>query len=619
MLHLALALLGAFTAAPAAVAGAASVPFEIGEGTRQVNVWGRGEEISRAYFDEHLPGLFERTLVLDEFSPAGGAVEWIFTGERGGLTVVLDGSTVQLYQRYYDSVGYGEQPGVQRGRHPEWRTSPAAVRYEGKLRSVGVIMDHRLMVSISVNGHEVLRQVCPLDASRHQLRLTSHRGHMKGKLVSPAPRSTQVRIDGSRRHQEMIGFGGIATPTAYAELSPEGKRRWWEMVAQYNLLVQREYPIGTQLKPEMDNWDRLADATPHYYGDNFPNGEISDFHYLKTLRRLGGKVWFEFWALPPWVGNDTRKYAQAMVNYCLASQKRAGEPPDVVGIQNERSQTAQMWQQMTLALRQELDRAGLKGVKIHMSDAGSLSGGIQRAKAFRASRQAWAAIDFAASHMYDFQKKFTDPDAFDATLRQWKQLTADRPFLSTELCVNASDYQWPSFRLALSMAQLYHKNLVIADAAAICYCWTLLNIVQPSYGWTRSLCVPDLSNGSVPVASSYQLRTFGAFSRRVREKMVRVEAESSSPDLLASAFIAENAGRTVVLLNRATRPEQVRLAWPNAVFTEMEVVTPYEANAVSSPPKHSDQGIVELTIEPGSIVTLSNVPLGRLPAGFALD
>jgi hypothetical protein len=91
MLHLALALLGAFTAAPAAVAGAASVPFEIGEGTRQVNVWGRGEEISRAYFDEHLPGLFERTLVVDEFSPAGGAVEWIFTGERGGLTVVLDG------------------------------------------------------------------------------------------------------------------------------------------------------------------------------------------------------------------------------------------------------------------------------------------------------------------------------------------------------------------------------------------------------------------------------------------------------------------------------------------------------------------------------------------------
>ncbi len=28
--------------------------------------------------------------------------------------------------------------------------------------------------------------------------------------------------------------------------------------------------LGARLNPAMDNWDRLEDATPHYYGDNFP-------------------------------------------------------------------------------------------------------------------------------------------------------------------------------------------------------------------------------------------------------------------------------------------------------------------------------------------------------------
>ncbi len=69
------------------------------------------------------------------------------------------------------------------------------------------------------------------------------------------------------------------------------RRRWWELVCEYNLLIQREYPNGRRLNPDMGNWDRLSDATRHFYGDNFPNGEISDFDYLRTIRRLGGQVW----------------------------------------------------------------------------------------------------------------------------------------------------------------------------------------------------------------------------------------------------------------------------------------------------------------------------------------
>jgi O-glycosyl hydrolase len=462
---------------------------------------------------------------------------------------------------------------------------------------------------VALNGRMVLHEDCLLDVSRHQVRLAGGKGKVHGTMLQPNPEPAVVRVDPTVRHQTMMGFGGIATPTAYAQLSTEGKQQWWKLLREYNLLIQREYPIGTRLNQKMDNWDVIADATPHYYGDNFPNGEISDFSYIKQLRRLGGKVWFEFWALPPWVDNDAEKYAEAMVRYCQVSKEQAGAPPDIVGIQNEVDQPASMFQKMTLTLRRRLDQAGFNSVRIHMSDSGSLSGGIKRAEKFRSSEEVWAATDYSASHMYDYQSFFTNPDQFDIRLMQWKDLTGDKPFLSTELCINNNKYQWPTYRVALMMGQLYHKNLVLADAVAVCYCWTLLNVVQPSYGWTRSLFVPDREHGFVPAASSHQLRVFGAYSRRIREGMFRVEAETDANDLLVSAFAADNSTGTVVLLNRSTKSRRVFVRWPDVKFTEMELVDPYYENDVRKAPDVRTDGTTEITVEAGALITLTNVPL----------
>jgi O-glycosyl hydrolase len=471
-------------------------------------------------------------------------------------------------------------------------------------------MDHKLGLSVALNGQAVLREDCLFDLNRHQLRLTGGEGEVRGMMLKPRPESVSVRIDPNKRHQTMMGFGGIATPTAYAQLSAEGKSRWWKLVREYNLLIQREYPIGRRLNQRMDNWDVLKDATPHYYGDNFPNGEISDFSYIREIRRLGGKVWFEFWALPPWIESDAEKYAEAMVRYCQVSKERVGAPPDIVGIQNEVDQSASMFHRMTLSLRRRLDEAGFQSVRIHMSDSGSLSGGIKRAEKFRASERAWATIDYSASHMYDYQGFFTNPDGFDARLAQWKNLTGEKPFLSTELCINNNKYQWPTYRIALTMGQLYHKNLVLTDAVAVCYCWTLLNVVQPSYGWTRSLCVPDRSHGFAPAASSHQLRVLGAYSRRIREGMIRVETRADADDLLVSAFAQESEAGTVVILNRSTRPRRLRIVWPDVTFTVMESVDPYHENDVRKAPAARSDGATELIVDPGAVVTLTNVPLG---------
>jgi O-glycosyl hydrolase len=605
-----------------------ATPFEISAEARDALIWGRGTEPARAYFEQFLPAVFRRTLRFEKLHLPAGALEWIFTGDHGGFTVRLTGDTVSLVQRFYDSFAFNPitDGQVRAARHPEKQWRESSVLYQGELRQVAVILDHKLGLAVELNGTEALRQQFRLDVSRHQLRVTDARAICRGLLVRPSASPATIHLDPKERHQTVYGFGGIATPTAYAQLSTAGKRRWWEILCEYNLLVQREYPIGTRLKPDMSNWDTLADATPHYYGDNFPNGEISDFTYLKTLHRLGGKVFFQFWRLPPWATRedtsaagkrrrlpDIAAYTKAMVSYCATFREKVGAPPDVVGIQNEVVQPPEVWHAMTLALRRELDRAGFSSVKIHMSDNGHLAGGIRNARAFTSSKACWAAIDYAATHMYDYQSHFTDPDRYDTLLAQWKQLTGDKPFLSTELCINRPAYQLPTYRMALAMGQLYQKNLVLTDAIGICYCWTILNVVQPSYGATRSLFVPDRSHGFVPAPSSHQLRVFGAYSRRIKAGMVRVGATSDSRDCLAAAFCGKNGKRTVVVLNRSPAPMTVRIENAGGGFAFMEIADPYRENQVRPAPPATTDGATIVPVEPGAFVTLSTVPLGKLP------
>jgi len=142
------------------------------------------------------------------------------------------------------------------------------------------------------------------------------------------------------------------------------------------------------------------------------------------------------------------------------------------------------------------------------------------------------------------------------------------------------------------------------------YCWTLLNVTQPSYGWTRTLMVPDAEHGMMPVASSHQLRVLGAYTRRVRAGMRRVKAVSSNPHLLATAFRGANGGQTLVLLNRSTMEQRVEVEWRGASFRYLETASPREENAVEMTAGRSG-GVVEVLVAPGAIVTLSNVELGK--------
>ena len=437
-------------------------------------------------------------------------------------------------------------------------------------------------------------------------------------MIAPSEVPATITVHPEAKHQTILGFGGSVSVPAYTQLSEAGKQRWWKQVSEYNLLIQREYPTGQHLKLDLSNFDHLDDASAHYYGDNFPNGEVSDFQYLKHIHLLGGKSIFEFWQLPPWVaqsktGTDRKptetvnvaEYVRAVVGYCMEAKKASGFAPNIVGVQNEIVQAPDTWKEMILRLREGLDRAGFKAVKIQMPDATSLAVGVTTAKTIAGLPEAWKDIDYAASHVYDFQTFFENPDGYDEVMHSYKASIGSKPFLATEFAVNRPAYQSGSYRVALAMAQLYHKTMTILDAETLLYCWTLLDVEEPTFGASRSLFVPDRDYGNIPKPSSYQLRTFGAFSRRLREGMVRVDADSGDPDLMVSAYEGPSGARTAIVLNRSTVPHSIHIAWPGSPFTVLEVASPYAANEVRKPSPR------ELVVQPGEIMTLSNVPLGQ--------
>ncbi len=579
--------------------------------------WGRPDEIARKYFHENLTALFARTLTLDAALPQRSTLRWIFTGPHAGLTVELTSNKVRIAERYYDSMALYEG----QGNFPEKTTLTNERQFTGDARSLTVIADAHLAVRVLVNGQQILEAPLLFDLTRHQLMLVASRtAHLvvSGSLLQPDLKSATITINPSEIHQTMLGFGGSPSIPAYAELSDEGKRAYWQILKRYNLLLSREYPMGTQLKPDMSDLENPADATPHYYGDNFPNSELSSFDYSRHVLDLGGSVIYELWALPSWAtvpnngphATDTwnkpikqvanpDEYARLIVTYCKKAQAATGSAPAIVGIENEVDQPPEVFSQMALALRRELDKAGFTATKIHMADASYMFLGIDRATELRKNPEAWKALDYAAVHEYDFQEFLANPDLYDARMKQMHEAADGKPFLATEICINDPHYQEPSYRIAFAVAQLYHKNLTEMDAVALMYCWLLLDVEQPTFAGSRSLLAPDRTRGWIPVPTSYQLRVMGAFSRHILKGMQRVGVDTADPDLLATAF-ADGQHQTLVVINRSATARKLTVEGAAHPWVEMERTGLEEENAVSTVP-------AEVVVEPGEIVVLSTI------------
>ena len=566
--------------------------------------WGGYSPNERIYFDKVLSAVFKQTLVLDS-SGGDRGIKWIFSGPREGFSIELQNNRLFFYRNYYDSFGFNLNQ-EKLPRFPKLEYNKKELITDKPIKAVTVELNYKLKLIISINGKDVINQTIIEDIRRNQIHLTGNEGFLSARLLSPKTIEGKVKVNPGIAFQQMMGWGGIGIPTAYRQLSGEGKTKWWQYISEYNLLCQREYPTGALLNRNLDNWDDLSYAKAHYYGDNFPNGEISDFEYNRKIQELGGFVMFEFWDFPRWIGDNEKEYTRAIVGYCREAMKKTGRAPRIVGVQNELDMPEDRIKRFVYELRKVLDEAGFKYVKIHMSNAPVVKTALIRVNKYTDNPGIWECIDYSATNMYDYQSCFDNPDKFDSTLIAWNSKVNSRPFISTEICINNDKYQVDSYRIALTMGHLYHKNLTLTNAIIIAYCWTILNIEQSSFGATRSLFVVSPENGFVPVPSSNQLRVFGAYSRRIKEGMYRIEAKSSTEDLEVVAFKSEKNLGTLVILNRSLNPFDLEIDWENISFSEMETVDPYSPNIVK--PFSGNK----VKVEPGSIVTISNVPLNKL-------
>ena len=587
--------------------------FEFASDGPPSNVWGRSDELPHVFFPERLPAFFSKTILLDTGVPRDARLNWIFTGSQGGFTVEVSHTSIRVYQRFYDSYGLIDS----HTSNPERIVQESVVPIADTIHSLTVTLDAHLSLRVLLNGSFVVQQSCMMDVSRHQLMFQGPRSaHLvvAGALLPTPPTETVLSVDAIHRHQTIFGFGGSPSIPAYQSLSEEGKKRYWQILARYNLLIDREYPMGTRLRQDMSNLENLADAKPHYYGDNFPNGEVSSFAYNAQSKKMGGKVIYELWALPTWATKnytgpdgkehkgvaDPKEWARAMVTYARMSKEKTGYPPDVIGIENEVLQPKEISFEMVKTLRRELDAAGFKDVKIHMPDASYMWQGVDVASVLETDPEVWSKIDIAASHEYDYQDYFTDPDTFDDQIKKLRKANGDKPFLATEICINNMRLQIASYRVAFNVGQLYHKNMTLLDSIGLLYCWLILDVEQPNFGASRSLLVPDRYHGDMPVASSYQLRVLGAYSRHLHEGMVRIDAVSSNADLLVTAYEGSSAERTLIATNRSTSPQTLTLSWPGTAWKEMERVSQYAENTPETVP-------AKILIQPGEIVTLSTM------------
>jgi hypothetical protein len=71
--------------------------------------------------------------------------------------------------------------------------------------------------------------------------------------------------------------------------------------------------------------------------------------------------------------------------------------------------------------------------------------------------------------------------------------------------------------------------------------------------------------------------------------------------------------KTLVLLNRSTIPQKLKLSWTDVSFDTMETIDPYNQNTIHSINMAAVADSSNIIINPGAILTHTNVPLNNEP------
>jgi hypothetical protein len=124
--------------------------LKLGFGLTDRAGWGNYSPNERAFFNEVLPSIFNRTLVIDSITGDRG-IKWIFTGPREGFYIELSGNKLLFYRKYYDSFGYNHQK-EELPSYPQFKNGRAEIEADKPTKAITVEVDYKLALRVSIGG-----------------------------------------------------------------------------------------------------------------------------------------------------------------------------------------------------------------------------------------------------------------------------------------------------------------------------------------------------------------------------------------------------------------------------------------------------------------------------------
>ena len=106
-----------------------------------------------------------------------------------------------------------------------------------KISSVSIIISHNLGIQLYINDLLSNEQITQIDVSKHQLQIIDLKLKYAAGWIFQRSYLSRYMLTQLRKYQEISGFGGITTPTAFDLLSDQGKMQWWELLKKNNLLI----------------------------------------------------------------------------------------------------------------------------------------------------------------------------------------------------------------------------------------------------------------------------------------------------------------------------------------------------------------------------------------------
>lgn len=450
------------------------------------------------------------------------------------------------------------------------------------------------------------------------LKITVVTGLILYIFIQSIPGVKPIEVDGAKRYQIIEGFGGSG---AYYEWLLRNLREPYRTIVAdllFSDLGISIYRLRAWTKIESVN----DDSDPNNFNwkaFNFTTDQDQVWNAIEAKKRGVTKFIASVWSPPAWMKSNMQEtnggyllpemyeeYAEWISAYIQGYARYHGIDIGWIGIQNEPDYTA-TWETCVYTPEQLKDLIKVVGrrfekegitAKIVVPETSGVQNAIRYIEAILSDPEAARYVDIFAVHLYDIP--FTNPDEGIPWLKALSSYCTryGKPLWMTE-------YSYLDFPLAgtyeeaLYTAQHIHNTLVYGNAS-VYLVWELF--------WYRGTGLISISKDGDHYNVTPKYYAVKQFFKFIDPYSVRIDAKSSSSQLLVSAYLNEgNGDLTIVAINRGRSDITAKITLKN--LTPPPYLKHYRTSRTENCKYIGDitvrDGAIELVLPPESITTLT--------------